>query len=137
MSDNQPDQLDQFTTVLNGMQDGAVANLSIKDTLDFVGPHERNAVLARFCTKVKYNTHIDIEGTDSLEVSRAYYYGYITLDELNLLMYHDGEQGNYRSSVSVLEDVCDKLTQLNFQIVFKRRNKYKYYIRALRLPPGE
>jgi len=131
MSDEPKQQ--NLSEVLQNTPDGSAPNLNIHDTLDLVGPHQRQQVLEQFCRKVKYNGYLDIEGVDVMDVCRAYYQGYLTTDEFNKYLYNDGTKANYTGSVSTVEEMCEQLQKFNFQIIHKRRNKYVYYIRALRV----
>ncbi len=121
-----------MNNTLENLIDGSLESLNIGNSLDLVKYDERFQTLVNICKKLRYSGVIELSGTELGDLSRHIHQGYVSTKDANSLLFDIGGQ-----SVAPMTEVTEQLQSMNFKIVNARRNKYQYYIKAVRAEPSD
>jgi len=131
--DNPPTQDPEVVLVhpdnIDSIEPSSCTEVNLGDTLDKV--RNRDFVLARALSKVRYKGKLYVSGIDLNVFSRQLFNGHYTYHQINNILY------NGNSSISSHEETWRIIQRANFHLVKTRIDDMNFYLEAERPSPHE
>lgn len=111
---------------INKVENNSCMEIILTDILDYIS--QRNEFLMICLNKLRHNGTLSLSGIDIVEISKQIFFGQITIDEANYILY------NGKASSDNLFKLINFFDNSNmYTVIDKRLTNYTYFIKVQKI----